>query len=222
MITKDDLGVLNGAEVYDSAGDRIGAVGQVYLDPHSGDPLWVTVRTGSLSFQESFVPLHGAHLDAGRLTVAVEQARIRQAPLLSAGGPLEQDDADRLSAHYGLTSDDDAMTRSEERLVTGTRREPAAKVRLRRYLVTEERQITVPVTREEVRLEQVPLGEEADSEEPGGAVTLHEQRPVVSTETVPVEHVRLTKQTVRGEETVTGTVRKEKIELHTPEEARGA
>jgi hypothetical protein len=42
---------------------------------------------------------------------------------------------------------------------------------------------------------------------------------VVTTETVPVERVRLSKQTVRDEETVTGTVRKEAIDFQGPDKS---
>ncbi|WP_250005339.1 PRC and DUF2382 domain-containing protein [Actinoplanes sp. M2I2] len=223
MITKDDLGGLSGIEVVDNAGVHVGPVDQIYVDPDSGDPLWVTVRTGTLSFQESFVPLTGARLAEGRLIVAVDRDRIAHAPIRQTDAPLGHDDADRLTAYYGLgRAGDDAMTRSEERLVAGTRREPTTKVRLRKYLVTEERQITVPVTREEVRLEEVPVtgdepgddpGEDASGAAPG--VILHAQRPVVTTETVPVERVTLTKETVREEQVVTAPVRREQITLET-------
>jgi stress response protein YsnF len=129
---------------------------------------------------------------------------------------------------------DDAMTRSEDRLVAGTRTEPVAKARLRKYTVTEEQQVTVPVKREEVRLEHDPAPGAArnegsapntaadDGTAPGDrqadrdadpAMTLWAERPVVTTEAVPVEKVRLGKQTVTGEETVSGEVRKERIEL---------
>ncbi|XVV08905.1 PRC and DUF2382 domain-containing protein [Actinoplanes sp. CA-131856] len=211
-ITQDDLGDLSGAEVYDNAGHPLGTVGRIYLDPHGGEPLWVTVRTGSMSFQESFAPLRGAHLDTGRLTVAVDETHVRAAPMVDTEGPLEQADADRLQAHYGY---DDAMTRSEERLVTSVRKEPVTKVRLRKHLVTEERQVTVPVTREEVHLERVPV-EAPDG--PPTDTTLYAERPVVTTERVPVERVRLSKQTVTGEETVTAPVHKEQIEYEGPAE----
>ncbi|GAA0481635.1 hypothetical protein Ade02nite_57110 [Paractinoplanes deccanensis] len=215
-ISRDDLDNLNGAEVYDNAGSRVGTVGQIYLGPESGEPLWVTVRTGSMSFQESFVPLRGARLDAGRLTVAAGASRIREAPMVDTDGPLDHGDADRLAAHYDLADPaGDAMTRSEERLVTDVRREPVTKVRLRKHVVTEERQITVPVAREEVRLEEVPAGApDVTDEDP---TTLYEERPVVATERVPVERVRLGKQTVTGEETVSAPVRKERIEYEGPE-----
>ena len=231
MIARDDAGRLPGVEVYDDAGERVGSVNQIFVDPRSGEPRWVTVSTGTLTFQESFVPLRGARLDGDRLSVAVAGDRIRQAPLLDTGAPLDQEHADRLEAHYGLGASgepagDVTMTRSEERLVARTREEPVEKVRLRKYLVTEERQITVPVTREEVRLERVPADEAGPAgdatapagevTEPAGDVILHEERVVVRTEKVPVERVRLGKETVRDTETVTRPVRKERIEYEGP------
>ncbi len=116
---------------------------------------------------------------------------------------------------------DDAMTRSEERLVAGTRTEEAGRARLRKYVVTEQEQVTVPVTREEVRLEREPITDAnrgaaldgpAISEEEH-EVTLHAERPVVDTEAVPVERVRLGKETVTEEQRVQGEVRKEQIEF---------
>ncbi|GAB2625456.1 photosystem reaction center subunit H [Paractinoplanes abujensis] len=122
---------------------------------------------------------------------------------------------------------DDAMIRSEERLVPHTRTEPTGRARLRKYTVTEEQQVTVPVTREEVRLEQEPAPDTADAsprpvehnddrgDDDGPAMTLWAERPVVTTEAVPVERVRLGKRTVTGSETVTGEVRHEQVELET-------
>jgi uncharacterized protein (TIGR02271 family) len=228
VIRREDLGRLAGAEVYDRQGEQVGSVGQVFADPRSGDLEWVTVRTGSMHFQESFVPLRDAELTGNRLTVAVDALHIKAAPLIDADRPLGADAADRLYRHYGLPAradqptgeeqGDDAMTRSEERLVAGTRREPVETVRLRKYVVTEQRQVTVPVRREEVRLERVPVTEgDQDSSTPAEDLVLHEERPVVTTETVPVERVRLGKDTVSDEQTVTGTVRQERIAYEGPD-----
>jgi uncharacterized protein (TIGR02271 family) len=116
---------------------------------------------------------------------------------------------------------DSAMTRSEERLNVGTATHEAGRARLRKYVVTEHQQVTVPVTREEVTLEREPITETnrgaaydgpAISEEEH-EVTLHAERPVVDTEAVAVERVRLGKETVTDQETVGGEVRKEEIEL---------
>ncbi|WP_030621844.1 DUF2382 domain-containing protein [Streptomyces sclerotialus] len=113
----------------------------------------------------------------------------------------------------------DAMTRSEEQLHVGTERREVGRARLRKYVVTEEVQRTVPVTREEVRIEREPITDAnrdaamtgPDISEAEHEVTLHEERPVMETETVPVEQVRMTTEERTGEETVRGEVRKEKI-----------
>jgi len=115
---------------------------------------------------------------------------------------------------------DDAMTRSEERLRVGTESQETGRARLRKYVVTENVTRTVPVTHEEVRVEGEPItdanrGEALSGPEISEAeheVTLHEERPVVEKETVPVERVRLEKETVTDQKTVDEDVRKERIE----------
>ncbi len=116
---------------------------------------------------------------------------------------------------------DDAMTRSEERLKVGTEQVETGKVRLVKHVVTEQQQVQVPVKREEVRLEREPVTdanrEDAmrgeDITEAEHEVTLRAEKPVVEKETVPVERVRLAKEEVSDTETVSGTVRKEQIDL---------
>jgi len=118
---------------------------------------------------------------------------------------------------------DSAMTRSEEQLRVGTETRQAGKARLRKYVTTEHQQTTVPVSHEEVTLEREPItdanrGDAYDGpaiSEEEHEVTLHAERPVVDTEAVPVERVRVGTQTVTEQETVGGQVRKEQIELDT-------
>jgi uncharacterized protein (TIGR02271 family) len=115
---------------------------------------------------------------------------------------------------------DDAMTRSEERLRVGTETVESGRARLRKYVVTENVSTTVPVSHEEVRVEREPItdanrdaalsGEPISEEE--HEVTLRAERPVVAKETVPVERVRLTTETVTEDAAVNETVRKERIE----------
>ncbi|HET9380955.1 MAG TPA: DUF2382 domain-containing protein, partial [Streptomyces sp.] len=50
---------------------------------------------------------------------------------------------------------------------------------------------------------------------------LHEERPVVETETVPVERVRMTTHERVEQETVHGTVRKERIDTELDEDEEG-
>ncbi|KZB79727.1 DUF2382 domain-containing protein [Amycolatopsis regifaucium] len=109
------------------------------------------------------------------------------------------------------------MTRSEERLKVGTEQVETGHVRLRKYVVTEEQQVTVPVSHEEVRIEREPItnsgGERVEIGEAEQDVVLHAEKPVVSKETVPVERARLKTETVTEDQTVSGKVRKEQFEV---------
>ena len=118
---------------------------------------------------------------------------------------------------------DDAMTRSEERVDIGTKTESAGRARLRKYIVTENVTKTVPVSREEVRVEREPITDAnrgdavsgGDLTEEEHEVELKQERVVVDKETVPVERVRLDKDTVTEDQQVDEEVRKERIETDT-------
>jgi uncharacterized protein (TIGR02271 family) len=123
---------------------------------------------------------------------------------------------------------DDAMTRSEEELHVGTTSRESGRARLRKYVVTEQVEKTVPVQREEVRVEREPITDAnagraldgPDISEEEHEVTLHAEEPVVETRAVPKERVRLEKDTVTEQESVTGEVRKERIDTDGADDAR--
>jgi uncharacterized protein (TIGR02271 family) len=112
---------------------------------------------------------------------------------------------------------DRTMTRSEERLNVGTEQVETGHVRLRKYVVTEEQQITVPVSHEEVRIEREPIsdgrGGRAEIGEDEQDVVLHAEKPVVNKETVAVERARLKTETVTEDQTLSDQVRKEQFEV---------
>jgi uncharacterized protein (TIGR02271 family) len=116
---------------------------------------------------------------------------------------------------------DDAMTRSEEELRVGTETHERGRARLRKYVVSEEQQVTVPVQHEEVRVEREPITDAnldaatsgPDISEEEHEVTLHEEEPVVEKRAVPKERVRLDTETVTEERQVAEEVRKEQIEV---------
>jgi uncharacterized protein (TIGR02271 family) len=136
------------------------------------------------------------------------------------GGPLGRDTSGPRT--------DEAITRSEEELAVGTRRRETGRARLRKYVETEHVQQTVPVQREEVRLEREPItdanarravdGPEISDEE--REVTLHSEEPVVEKRTVPKERVRLDKDVHTDEETVSEDVRRERIDAEGDAEGR--
>jgi uncharacterized protein (TIGR02271 family) len=116
---------------------------------------------------------------------------------------------------------DEAMTRSEEELQVGTEARERGRVRLRKYVTTEQEQVTVPVQREEVRVEREPITDAnldaatsgPDISEAEHEVTLREEEPVVEKRAVPKERVRLDTDTVTDERQVGEEVRKEQIEV---------
>jgi uncharacterized protein (TIGR02271 family) len=115
---------------------------------------------------------------------------------------------------------DDAMTRSEEELRVGTRQREAGRARLRKYVVTEMVTKTVPVQREEVRVEREPITDAnrdaatdgPDISEEEHEVVLHEDEVVVDKQAVPKERVQMGTETVTEDREVSEEVRKEQIE----------
>jgi uncharacterized protein (TIGR02271 family) len=253
-LTTQQLGSVTNGNVIDTEGDKIGSIGQIYLDDQTGEPNWVTVNTGLFGTSESFVPLSGASVSGSDIVVTYDKATVRDAPRVDADGHLSPDEEDSLytyyrldgGADYGRGADydrgaaygddadrratvghdtsgpttDDAMTRSEERLNVGTQTREAGRARLRKYVVTENVTQTVPVSREEVRVEREPITDTNRDEALSGPaiseeeheVVLREERPVVEKEAVPVERVRLDTDTVTDEVTVDEEVRKEQID----------
>ncbi len=127
--------------------------------------------------------------------------------------------ADGEQKHPSRGEDATSMTRSEERLNVGTEKVETGRARLRKYVVTENQTVTVPVTREEVRMVSEPIVDGDRSAVAGGGLSedqsemvLTEERVVVSKETVPVEKVSLAKQSVTEHQEVTEQVAKERIE----------
>ena len=118
---------------------------------------------------------------------------------------------------------DEAMTRSEEELRVGTTRREVGRARLRKFIVSEPVQETVTTQREEVRVEREPIthanigeatsGQELSEEE--HEVSLSAEEPIVEKRVVPKERVRLDKDVVSEQQTVSDEVRKEVIESDT-------
>ncbi|MGI8505214.1 MAG: DUF2382 domain-containing protein [Solirubrobacteraceae bacterium] len=125
------------------------------------------------------------------------------------------------SSREGQRGEHDAMTRSEEEVHVGTRQREAGRARLRKYVVTEQVQKTVPVRREEVRVEREPITDENREQAMSGSeisegeheVTLHEEEAVVEKRAVPKERVRMSKDTHEDEHEVSEEIRKEQIEV---------
>jgi uncharacterized protein (TIGR02271 family) len=249
MPTLQDVQTWKGLDLQDNDGDKIGEIVDVYLDRQTNEPEWIAVKTGLFGSNVSFVPIREARGGGDAVTVPYEKSLVKDAPHADADGELSPEEERRLYEHYSLefgdfdydaeyeTRDlaneqggpghdtsgpntDNAMTRSEEELRVGKTQTEVGRARLRKYIVTENVETTVPVQREEVRVEREPITEgNVDNALDGPAlseeeheVTLHAEQPVVEKNVVPKERVRLEKDTYTEEETVTDEVRKERIE----------
>ena len=233
-----------GRTLRDRNDDKIGTIVAVYLDQQSDKPEWALVNTGLFGRKSSFVPLAGATPRGEDVVVGIAAQQVKDAPMMAPDEELSEQQEAELFRHYGIDyttegsvtatdgargavgrdtsgpTTDSAMTRSEEELRVGTAEREVGRARLRKYVVTEEVQQTVPVQREEVRIEREPItGENVDQAVSGPEISeeehevvLHEEEPVVEKRTVPKERVRLDKETVVDEKTVSEELRKERIE----------
>jgi uncharacterized protein (TIGR02271 family) len=237
-----------GRTLKDRSGDKIGKIEALYVDAETDKPEWALVNTGLFGTKSSFVPLVGASPSGDDVVAQVDASQVKEAPKVEADGQLSEQEEAELFRHYGVdyttegsvtatgngqTGDrqaaghdtsgpttDDAMTRSEEELRVGTARRERGRARLRKYVVTEHVQQTVPVQREEVRIEREPITDSNVDQATSGPgiseeeheVVLHEEEVVTEKRIVPKERVRLDKETVTDERTVSEEVRKEQIE----------
>jgi uncharacterized protein (TIGR02271 family) len=227
-----------GRTVVDRDGEKVGKLDEIYLDRETNEPEWALVHTGLFGTRSTFVPLKGAAPAGEDLRLAYAKAQVKDASGVEADGELSPQEESTLYRHYDLeygdaeapeattpatgdrTGDDDAMTRSEEELRVGTAQRERGRVRLRKYVVTEEVQQTIPVRREKVRLEREPITDANAGDALQGAeiteaeheITLSEEVPVVEKRTVPKERVRLEKDVETEQHQVSEEVRKERIE----------
>jgi uncharacterized protein (TIGR02271 family) len=237
-----------GRTVVDQEGAKVGTLEEIYLDQRTDRPEWMLIHTGLFGMKSSFAPLVGARLDGDDVRIGYSKQEVKGAPSVGPNRELSPEEEARLYAHYGLDyseprsdtgrprreradrapvgrdvsgpTTDDAMTRSEEELRVGTAKRERGRARLKKYVVTEEVNQTVPVQREEVRVEREPItdanrdratdGPDISDEE--HEVVLHEEEVVTEKRAVPKERVRLDKETVTDEQTVSDQVRKEQID----------
>jgi uncharacterized protein (TIGR02271 family) len=247
-LQKDRILQFRGQDLCDRDGDKIGSIDEIYLDAETDEPEWALVNTGLFGAKSTFVPLRDASEADGTLSVPFEKATVKDAPKIDPDGQLSQREEAELYRYYGSeyseggaggrghrdresggtarrdtseTETGEAMTRSEEELTVGKTERETGRVRLKKYVVTEDVQKTVPVRREKVRVEREPITDENIDEAASGAeiseaeheVTLKQEEPVVEKRTVPKERVRLEKDVEHDEREVSDEVRKERIEV---------
>jgi uncharacterized protein (TIGR02271 family) len=225
----------------DSAGDKVGTITDVYVDNETGQPDWLAISTGMFGSKVSFVPVEGARVSGDDVVVGFDKSKIKDAPNTEADGQLSVEEEQTLYAYYGrgyqpvpetstaapattptTSSDtsarDASVVRSEEELAINKRTQEAGRVRLRKWVETENVQVTVPVEKQVARVvresvapgETTGLGDFAEGEE---EIVLSEEVVDVSKRAVAKERVGLEKETVTEQVPVNETVRKERVEV---------
>ena len=242
MPTINEIETWYGKTLYDSDDNKVGEIADIYADRVDNEPRWLAVKTGLFGNKLTFVPLWEATSAEDGVRVPYDKSLIKDAPNIDAGSEMSPDEERRLFEHYSTDfgdfdydrdyepatvghdtsgpTTDQAMTRSEEELRVGKAPVETGRARLRKFVTTENVQTTVPVQREEVRIEREPITDaNIDHATDGPAiseeeheVTLHAEQPVVEKRVVPKERVRLDKDTITEEQPVSEEIRKEQIE----------
>ncbi|MFW3170443.1 PRC-barrel domain-containing protein, partial [Geodermatophilus sp. CPCC 206100] len=102
MIGTDTISRVIGKDVYDQSGEKIGSASEVYLDDETGQPEWVTVRTGLFGTKESFVPIRNADLTDDGLRVPVSKSAVKDAPKIDTDGHLSPQEEQELYRYYDV------------------------------------------------------------------------------------------------------------------------
>lgn len=224
-LTLDRLEQMRGSTVYDSAGEKIGTVEEIFYDETTNRPEWIGIGTGFFGTKRVLVPTEGATLEADEITIRYSADQVKDSPDVDAD-EISPETEDELYAYYrlgkaegGSTRERDAdqqLTRSEEELRVGKEKVEAGRARLRKWVETEPveaevelRHETAQVTRERI---DRPVGD-VELREEEIEVPLHEERAVVEKRTVAKERVGIEKDVQTEHETVRDEVRKERIDV---------
>lgn len=222
-LTADQLaGLTDDAHVLDADGRRLGRVKHIYDSDRAGELTWVSVATDGPGRRSRFVPLQGARLDGPDLRLAYAGDLVDGSPEVSDDDEVDSTQEGRLRAHYGLdasTGGGITMIRSEERLAVAMRVEAIARVRVTKYIVTEEVTHTFTLRREEIRVEHLPAaGSDSSASASDTAfddgveeIVLYAEVPVLETRVVPVEVVRVSKHTIVEQQQVSADLAREQI-----------
>jgi hypothetical protein len=133
-----------GRILLDRDGARIGTIDAIYLDDRTGEPEWALINTGLFGTKCSFVPLAQAFQTDNDVLVPYDKQLVRNAPRVDPDGHLSEAEERQLWRHYDLDYDTTGP---------GTAQRERGRVRLRRYVTTEQVGQIIPVRRERVEVQ---------------------------------------------------------------------
>jgi uncharacterized protein (TIGR02271 family) len=195
VIGTEQLEQIQGLDVVDGSGKKVGSVGQVYLDDESGQPEWVTVKTGMFGTGESFVPLSEASFDGGAVSVPFDKDKVKDAPRVDADEHLDPEQERELYRYYGRDYGTAAAAAGGRQTESGTGRAASGR------------------TENAVDAERGGPGSDASGPNTDEAMTRSEERLEVGTESRESGRARLRKFVVTENVTQTVPVSHEEVRI---------
>ncbi len=104
----DTVMELRGATVRDRGGEKIGTLGDVFLDRDTDRPAWVGVKTGLFGAKQSYVSLAAAKLAGGEVHLPYDKDLVKNAPHVEPEVSLDAAEEEALYRHYGEDYDSGA------------------------------------------------------------------------------------------------------------------
>ncbi len=201
----NDHGRLIGQTLYSSDNEKIGKIGQVFLDDDTDRPEFLTVNTGLFGMNESFVPAADVAVTEDGVRVPFTKDQVKDAPNVDVdSGHLDQSEERRLYDHYGMTyserSSDSGLPQSNTGLATGT---------------TDTTDTTGTAGTTDTFTSESSAGHDTSGPNTDEAMTRSEERLDVGTTSQEAGRARLRKYVTTEEETVTVPVKKERAVLET-------
>ena len=89
-----------GRDAVDPQGNKIGTVGQVYLNDQTGEPDWITVNTGLFGMKENFAPLAGSTFSGDELVLPFDKTVVKDAPDVPDSSHLDAGEQQSLNSYY--------------------------------------------------------------------------------------------------------------------------
>ncbi len=191
-----DPDTLQGLQIIDNDGSKVGKVTTVFLDTQSDRPEWVSVKTGFFGGNETLVPVASASLEGDELRVPFAKDKIKGAPHHDPEADLSEADEAELYRYYGSGSSYDQSSTSTTSNTGST---------------TSTTSTTGSTTTD--RTDRGTVGHDTSGPTTDDAMTRSEERLHVGTERVETGRARLRKYIVTEQVSQTVPVSHEEIRV---------
>ena len=109
--TVEQLADCRGAAVYDSCGERIGRVEEIFADKPTAEPQWLGIGTGIFGKKQVVVPLASASTSPDGVTVPFSKEQVNDSPEVDVfPNGIGVESERNLYGYYGLELEPDIDT----------------------------------------------------------------------------------------------------------------